>query len=370
MLQLLSMITTKHRQRAAANKLEKTILHSHVRSLERLAREGSSAFSTHLLKEQREQLYELAGMARNIDHRRLIQSGVKLEQAEEHLKFHDTKNAEQAVRHAYAIIKRTQKPKTSFSPWRTAVAGAGLAGVLQVTAPSMMATAILSDDYEPQSAKIVPAPIIPEIKIPEIKITTVQQGNMVQYIPIIYEATQDKKYIQPEVVLAVIGGESSGDPHAISSRGAAGIAQFVYGTANQYKEHFDTLTQCKRRNRQWTCNPSNDDRFNPQKAIPAMTEHLEDLNIQFAGYAARKELALAAYNGGSLPIYAALRNIDSTGNSWKQLSWQEISPAISALPDTLIDASGKPIRIYKDEIVKYVPTILAEYRAWKKVTRE
>ncbi len=78
-----------------------------------------------------------------------------------------------------------------------------------------------------------------------------------------------------EMIRAVIGAESAFNPKAVSPAGAGGIMQFIETTAAAYG-----LTP--------------DERFEPEKAIPAGARLLRDLRVKFGNWPE----AVAAYNAG------------------------------------------------------------------------
>jgi hypothetical protein len=100
--------------------------------------------------------------------------------------------------------------------------------------------------------------------------------NISRYKPIIGEMS--KKYnVPPDLVEAVIGTESSGNPKAVSSKGAQGLMQLMPGTAKQYG-----VT----------------DSFDQKQNIEGGTKYLSDLLKKYKG---NETLALIEYNGGRLP---------------------------------------------------------------------
>lgn len=85
--------------------------------------------------------------------------------------------------------------------------------------------------------------------------------------------------VPAELLSAQLLAESNFDPGAVSSAGAAGIAQFMPATAAAY---------------------GLSDRFDPDASIAAQARLMAELIGQFGSY----ELALAAYNAGPAPVSA------------------------------------------------------------------
>jgi hypothetical protein len=86
--------------------------------------------------------------------------------------------------------------------------------------------------------------------------------------------------VSPALLAAQLMAESNFNPFAVSPAGAAGIAQFMPGTAAAY---------------------GLDDPFDPEAAIDAQAHLMSDLLSQFDG---EVSLALAAYNAGPAPVEA------------------------------------------------------------------
>lgn len=99
-------------------------------------------------------------------------------------------------------------------------------------------------------------------------------ASVSDYLAYIRAASRRYK-VDPDLVEAVIHVESGFDPTAISSQGASGLMQLMWGTAKRYQIH---------------------DRFNPRENIDAGVHHLSDLMKRFNG---RLPLVLAAWNAGS-----------------------------------------------------------------------
>lgn len=111
--------------------------------------------------------------------------------------------------------------------------------------------------------------------------------------------TSAKKYnLDPELVKAVIGAESTNDSKAVSPKGAQGLMQLMPGTAKQYGVK---------------------DPFDPAQNIEGGTKYLADLMKKHNG---NQTLALAEYNGGKLPKETLnyIRKIDKTLEARKTAS--------------------------------------------------
>lgn len=111
--------------------------------------------------------------------------------------------------------------------------------------------------------------------------------------------------ISKALVIAVIAQESSGNPNAVSSTGCAGLMQFCASSAKEY-------------------DLSLEDRFVPEKAIPAGVALLQDNMKSFLSYSDKDAFALAAYNGGTTIVKKA---IAATGKS--NPPWTEVQKALT-----------------------------------------
>jgi Transglycosylase SLT domain len=100
-----------------------------------------------------------------------------------------------------------------------------------------------------------------------------RQETLDEAICRLIETSAAANSIPPEIFTRLIWRESSFRPGVTSSAGAQGIAQFMPGTAVEWKL---------------------DDPFDPEQAIPASAAYLTALKQQFGNWG----LALAAYNAG------------------------------------------------------------------------
>ena len=104
------------------------------------------------------------------------------------------------------------------------------------------------------------------------------------------EAAAEAGGIEPELLHAVVHAESAYNPHAVSPKGALGLAQLMPSTARQYGVH---------------------DALKPADNLRASARHLRDLMDHFGDI----QLVLSAYNAGAgavkkyggVPPYAETR---------------------------------------------------------------
>src|ERR1044071_5816751 len=80
--------------------------------------------------------------------------------------------------------------------------------------------------------------------------------------------------LDPNLVRAVVGQESGGNPRAVSPKGALGIGQLMPATAKRFG-----VT----------------DPFDPEQNIRGATDYLKFLNDRYQG---NRDLVLAGYNAG------------------------------------------------------------------------
>ncbi len=131
-----------------------------------------------------------------------------------------------------------------------------------------------------------------------------------EYGSIINEAAEEEK-IEPTLVTAVMYIESRGNPRALSCTGAAGLMQFVVDTAQAMGL---SVPEYELRKRKFRCNGhvysatrvgcnrlddslcdyGDDERFQPEEAVPAAAAYLRKLLDRYDEDAVR---ALRAYGG-------------------------------------------------------------------------
>ncbi len=137
-----------------------------------------------------------------------------------------------------------------------------------------------------------------------INLYTVKRRNLTSkilglsrlYFPMIEEQL-DKYDIPLELkYLAIV--ESALNPKARSRAGAAGLWQFMYGTAKMYKLNITSFV---------------DERYDPYKSTIAACEHLKDLYGIYHNWL----LVLAAYNSGAGNVNKAIRRSGGKRNFWQ-----------------------------------------------------
>lgn len=105
------------------------------------------------------------------------------------------------------------------------------------------------------------------------------------------------KYDVPEELVYITIIESALNPQAVSSAGATGIWQFMYGTGKLYGLEVNTFV---------------DDRRDPYKATDAAARHLRDLYKIFNDWG----LAISAYNCGTGNVRKAIQRSGGKTNFW------------------------------------------------------
>lgn len=111
-----------------------------------------------------------------------------------------------------------------------------------------------------------------------------------KYIPLFREHFTSKGF--PEEILYFIIIESGFDPNAISKAGAAGMFQFMEGTAKQYGLTVDKKI---------------DERFSAIRSAEAAAAYLKDLYLELGSI----NLALSSYNSGSGKTRRALKELEN-----------------------------------------------------------
>jgi soluble lytic murein transglycosylase-like protein len=110
----------------------------------------------------------------------------------------------------------------------------------------------------------------------------------------------------PDELAAVVDVESSGNPLALSPKGARGLWQLMPATARRYGLRVDSHS---------------DERIDVEKSTVGAARYLHDLYTQFGSW----PLALAAYNTGEQTLQRAINRAGS--NEFKTLSLLGYLPA-------------------------------------------
>lgn len=141
-------------------------------------------------------------------------------------------------------------------------------------------------------------------------------GTSKYYFPV-FEEYLDKYELPLELkYLAVV--ESALNPVAVSSSGAKGIWQFMYGTGSDYNLYIDSYV---------------DERFDHIKATDAACAYLKHLYDVFDDW----DLALAAYNSGPGNVKKAIKRAGGNKNYWeiRQFLPRETSSYVPAFYATM-----------------------------------
>lgn len=117
-----------------------------------------------------------------------------------------------------------------------------------------------------------PAKMQPLTGLPSRQVGSASFGGSATYQPLIAAASQQYG-LDPSLLARQLNQESGFNPHAVSSAGAIGIAQFMPGTAARYGV----------------------DPHDPTSSIEGAAHYMGDLTRQFGG---NTGLALAGYNWG------------------------------------------------------------------------
>lgn len=198
------------------------------------------------------------------------------------------------------------------------------------------------------------------------------------------------KGISPALVKAISSRESELNPLLIGPSGDVGLMQFTYNTGQNYfttivncctKSGTETTSSCVEENKaygkEWgagkpgvenpyKCNPTNDDRFNPELSIQAGCKLVKANYDAFKDYTFATEddkikFTIAAYHLGAGGVKSCIKGKELRGNNCKTdlsaqtLSWDLFS---NNLPDAFYP--GKTIK-YKPAMDNYVLQIYSRY---------
>ncbi len=155
--------------------------------------------------------------------------------------------------------------------------------------------------------------------------------------------------ISKALAIGVIATESSGNPIAVSDTGCKGIMQFCSSTAHEYGLCINE--RCS----------GTDYRTDPQKAIPAGVQLLQNNLNSFTKYSDSMKFAIASYNAGAKVIKNA---IQKTGKS--NPSWEEVSAALDASCVTNSETTEEKNNKV-NEIRNYVPRVLGYSSAYEQL---
>jgi murein DD-endopeptidase MepM/ murein hydrolase activator NlpD len=165
------------------------------------------------------------------------------------------------------------------------------------------------------------------------------------YSPIVEPAVRET-HISPSLVYALIMRESRGNASAFSpDKQYVGLMQLSKNVALAYGACDEGCT--------------NDERTNPEKAIPAAVAYLEQLQAPFVGYKAQNELMLVAYNAG--PAVAQALFAQTGDVPWSEMRCELKETLLAEVYTTTHDSSLQTTRQRqrKSEITQeYVDAII------------
>ncbi|HEV7671231.1 MAG TPA: lytic transglycosylase domain-containing protein [Thermoanaerobaculia bacterium] len=152
----------------------------------------------------------------------------------------------------------------------------------RLTLPVDRIERVVDDEVEePELPVVAIGPPMPDPAEPQLALAfdEAQQVPGGPYGPQIFAAAK-KHQVNPSVVAALIRAESSGNPRAVSRKGARGLMQLMPSTAKRFGVRADRL-------------------FEPEQNLEAGVRYLKFLIEQFPGDLAR---VLAAYNAGEQAV--------------------------------------------------------------------
>ncbi len=183
------------------------------------------------------------------------------------------------------------------------------------------------------------------------------------------------------LVVAVIKTESDGNPYAVSSTKACGLMQFTYTTGEGYgldaticEKKCGCSTSCTKEQAERDCGCDlNDERFDPEKTIPAGVKLLQANMKSFDNYKDKVAFSLAAYNGGAGLIKKAIAATGKNDPSWEEVSLQITEDLIAQVYSDAFSSS-----VYKEsfgttekrnrkvkEVRRYANRVLSYYYAYE-----
>lgn len=190
----------------------------------------------------------------------------------------------------------------------------------------------------------------------------------------------------PELVMAVIKQESSGNPYAVSETGCAGLMQFCYPTAGDYISIFVKVTTCTKKCTCGTgCSPKKlgidpfkdcgcdpyDGRFEPEKSIKAGAAYLKSFmeSTQFKNYLEtdKVKFSLGSYNGGKKVILDAITKAQDEGVTL--ITWDSIKSYITEETIPYLKTTQEK-RAKANEIKDYVDKVYQTYNDLKIYSKE
>ncbi|HEX4961781.1 MAG TPA: lytic transglycosylase domain-containing protein [Thermoanaerobaculia bacterium] len=152
----------------------------------------------------------------------------------------------------------------------------------RITMPIERVDRVLDDEYTPPPPEPPPSVAAAEPVKPVIPLTFEASQKIPDgpYGPLIYD-TARRHSVNPQVVAALIGAESAGNPRAISRKGARGLMQLMPATAQRFGARLERLND-------------------PKENVEAGIRYLSWLVEQFPNDLSK---VLAAYNAGENAVW-------------------------------------------------------------------
>ncbi|HSS79460.1 MAG TPA: lytic transglycosylase domain-containing protein [Thermoanaerobaculia bacterium] len=151
----------------------------------------------------------------------------------------------------------------------------------RITMPIDRVDRVLDDEYTPPPPPPPPSAAVEAAKpaVP-LKFEESQKIPDGPFGPMIYEASRRHSF-NPQVVAALIGAESAGNPRAYSRKGARGLMQLMPSTAQRFGAHLEKI-------------------YEPKENLEAGIRYLSWLAEQFPDDLSK---VLAAYNAGENAVW-------------------------------------------------------------------